>query len=79
MVPMTEVSPSSSGRPAATKAPNANIRMMGVIGSEIVSALGRSSESIFSMDSPELAPPNCSIRSSGCALCAAAVVRRCER
>ena len=48
--------------------------MISVTGSEIVSALWRSSANIFSTALPALAPPNCSMRSSGWAFCEAAVV-----
>ena len=76
MVAITAVTPSSSGRPAATSAPNASSRMTIVIGSEIVSAFLRSSSNIFETALPVLASPNCSMRSSGCAFWAAAVAAR---
>ena len=76
IVAITAVTPSSSGRPAATSAPNASSRITSVIGSEIVSAFLRSSSNIFETALPVLASPNCSMRSSGCAFCAAAVAAR---
>ena len=75
-VAMTAVTPSSSGRPAATSAPNASSRITIVSGSESVSAFLRSSSNIFETALPVLASPNCSMFSSGCAFCAAAVAAR---
>ena len=70
---MTAVSARSSGRPAATSAPNATSRMSSVIGSDSVSARLKSSSKAFDSALSADAPPNCSMRSSGCARCAAAV------
>ena len=70
---------SRSGRPAATIAPKANSRMISVTGSDIVSAFWRSLVEHFWRALPALASPNCSIRSSGWAFCAAAVAPRTAR
>ena len=50
--------PSSSGTPAATSAPNANTRMISVIGSESVSAFLKSSSNAFESALFALAAPN---------------------
>ena len=71
---MTAVIASTSGRPAATSAPNATSRMSSVIGSDSVSARLKSSSKAFDSALSALAEPNCSMRSSGCACCVAAVV-----
>ena len=59
--------------PAATSAPNATTRISSVIGSDSVRALAKSSLKLLFSAFVELASPACSIRSSGCARCAAAV------
>ena len=61
----TEVRPSSSGMPAATRAPNAITRMISVIGTEVTSALAKSSENALPSALLALAPPNSSTRSCG--------------
>ncbi len=60
--------PSSSGTPAATRAPNASTRMISVIGSESFSALPKSSAKAFESALFALAPPN-SPTISLCAAC----------
>ena len=72
-VAITLDSASSSGIPAATKAPKAATRIASVIGTDSSSAFLKSSENICEIASSALASPNCSIRSPGCARCAAAV------
>jgi hypothetical protein len=76
IVPITAVTASSSGSPAATSAPNATIRMMSVIGSERYSARWKSFSNAFESALSALAPPNCSMRTSGLARAAA---YRCRR
>ncbi len=66
----TEESPSSSGMPAATSAPNAITRMISVIGSEVTSALAKSSWNAFSSALLALAEPNSATRRSGWPLAA---------
>ena len=64
--------PSSSGMPAATIAPKAISRTASVTGSDVHSAR-RKSELIASQIALfALASPNCSMRTVGCARCAAA-------
>jgi hypothetical protein len=63
----TEVSPSSTGRPAASSAPNATTRISSVIGIDSRSALAKSLDSLSSRALPADAPPNCSTRTPGCA------------
>ncbi len=69
----TAVSARSSGRPAATSAPNATTRISSVIGSERNSAFLKSSSKDFDSALSALASPNCSTRSCGLAFWAAAV------
>ncbi len=57
-VAITAVNPSSSGTPAATRAPKASTRMISVIGSESVSAFLKSSSKAFDSALLALAPPN---------------------
>ena len=70
---ITAVTPSSSGTPAATSAPNATMRISSVIGSERTSAFWKSSSNAFEIALSALASPNCSTHTSGLAFCAAAV------
>ncbi len=58
IVPITAVIASSSGTPAATSAPKAKSRMIRVTGSEVLSALPKSSETTFWICSFVLASPN---------------------
>ena len=58
MVAITAVTPSSSGTPAATSAPNATMRMIRVIGSERTSAFWKSSSNAFEIALSALASPN---------------------
>ena len=73
-VAITAVRPRISGTPAATSAPKATIRMISVIGRESVSARLKSSSSEALSALPALASPNCSMRRSGWAFWAAAIV-----
>ena len=57
-VAMTALNPSSSGMPAATRAPNATMRMISVIGSDSFSAFLKSSENDFDRAFSALASPN---------------------
>ena len=57
-VAITALNPSSSGMPAATRAPNATTRISSVIGSESFSAFLKSSENDFDSALSALAPPN---------------------
>ena len=66
-VPITAVTASSSGMPAATSAPKATTRISSVIGSERTSARLKSLSSALLSALSALASPNCSIRSFGCA------------
>ncbi len=72
IVPATADSASANGTPAATSEPNATMRMSSVIGSDSVSAFLKSSSKSLLSALPALASPNCSMRRSGCAPCAAA-------
>ncbi len=72
IVAMTAEIASSTGTPAAISAPNAMTRMIRVTGSDSVSARLRSFWKNLSICAPTLASPNSSMRSSGCAFCAAA-------
>ena len=63
----TDVIASSSGRPAATRAPNVRIRIASVIGNDSSSLRLKSSDICASNALAALASPNCSMRSSGCA------------
>ena len=58
IVPATAVRPRSSGRPAATRAPNATSRISSVIGSDSVSAFWRSFSNAAMSSFSELASPN---------------------
>ena len=57
---ITEVSPISSGTPAATSEPKVIMRMIRVIGSESIPAFPRSSLIVSLIALLALAPPNCS-------------------
>ena len=57
-VAITALNPSSSGMPAATRAPKATTRMISVIGSESFSAFLKSSAKDFDSALFALAPPN---------------------
>ncbi len=59
IVASTAVSPSSSGMPAATRAPNAITRMTSVIGSENSPAFFRSLPKDSSSAALALVSPNC--------------------
>ena len=72
IVPKTADRASSSGSPAATSEPNATIRISSVIGSDSVSAFLKSFSKTSPSALPALASPNCSMRRSGLAACAAA-------
>ena len=65
MAAATAVIASSSGTLAATSAPKATIRMMIVIGSEVISARLKSSSKAFDSALSALASPNCSTRNVG--------------
>ena len=73
IVPITAVAPSSSGRPAATSAPNAISRMTSVIGSDSVSAFLKSSSKASPISFSAEASPNWPSVTSGCARWSAAV------
>ena len=68
-VAMTPEMASSTGTPAATRAPKARIRMMSVTGRDSVSAFFRSLPTASSICDPTLASPNSSMRSCGLAFC----------
>ena len=72
IVPNTADRASSSGRPAATSEPKATMRISSVTGSDSVSAFLKSSSKTSPSALPALASPNCSMRRSGFARCAAA-------
>ena len=61
----TEVSPSSTGMPAASSAPKASSRMISVIGTDRNSAFWKSCLSLSSNRLPDEASPNCSTRRPG--------------
>ena len=73
---ITEVSPISSGTPAATSEPKVIVRMISVIGSESIPAFARSSVIVSLIALLALAPPNCSITRSGCSAWTAAIAAR---
>ena len=72
-MPITAVSASSSGSPAATSEPKARMRITSVIGSERNSAFLKSLSNAAVSALSALASPNCSMRRSGCASWAAFV------
>ena len=72
-MPITAVSASSSGSPAATSEPKARMRITSVIGSDSTSAFWKSSSNAADNALSALASPNCSTRRSGCAAWAALV------
>ena len=72
----TEVSPISSGTPAATSEPKVIVRMISVIGSDSIPALPMSPVIVSLIAFSALAPPNCSITISGCSAWTAAVAAR---
>lgn len=76
IVAITAVIPSSSGMPAATRAPKASNRIPRVIGMESSPAFFRSSVKTAFNSLSALARPNSSMVKSGCAACAAAVASR---
>ncbi len=69
----TEVRPSSTGMPAASRAPNATIRMISVIGMDSISAFWKSEASLSSNALPDVASPKPSISRDGCAATTALV------
>ena len=62
MAAATAVIASSRGTKAASRAPKARIRMTSVIGSEVNSALRKSSSKALESALSALPSPNCSIR-----------------
>ena len=62
----TAVIARTSGTKAASSAPKARIRITSVIGSEVNSALRKSSSKAFESALSALPSPNCSIRKLGC-------------
>ena len=72
IVAPTADSASSSGTPAATRAPKAITRITRVMGSDVTSAVLKSSSNDLEMALLALASPNSSIRREGWAFCAAA-------
>ena len=74
----TAVTPSSSGTPAATSAPNATMRMISVIGSERTSAFWKSFSNAAEMALSALASPNCPTNTCGLAFWAAVVAASVE-
>ena len=69
IVAITAVRASSSGTPAATRAPKANSRMIRVIGRDVTSALPKSSWTFLLICSSVLASPNSPSVKPGCAAC----------
>ena len=69
----TAVKPSSSGTPAATSAPNATTRISSVIGTEVASALWKSSLTSLLIALLLLAVPSSPMNSPGWARCTAVV------
>ena len=67
IVAMTAVSPSKSGMAAATRAPKAIKRMISVTGSDVFSALPKSSVTTLLICSLVLASPNSPRVKPGCA------------
>ena len=72
---MTAVPASSSGIPAAIRAPKTQISRMSVIGRDVDSALRKSRLSWPLTTRSSLAPPASAIRRPGCAFCTAATAR----
>ena len=70
---ITEVSPISSGTPAATSVPKVMVRMISVTGRESIPAFARSSWMVSSIALSALAPPNCSMSRFGWSAWTAAV------
>ena len=73
-MPITAVAPSSSGRPAATSAPNATSRISSVIGSERISAFWKSSSNASPISFSADASPNWPSVTLGCSFWSAATV-----